>query len=67
MTLASGTLGPGVCYLIHFCMVIFMGKVFMASAPSLMEGTDRFLIREKSFRETVGGKTLREYCVTRTN
>lgn len=37
MTPAAGTLGSGVRDLIHLCMVIFMGTVFMASTQSLIK------------------------------
>lgn len=67
MTPAAGALGPGVCDLTHLCMVNFMGIFFMASTLYLIKWTEHFLTRAHSFRETVGGKTLTEDCVTRTN
>jgi len=35
MAPAAGALGSGVCDLIHLCIVIFMGTVFMANTQSL--------------------------------
>lgn len=67
MTPAIGALGPGVCQLIHFCVVIFMGTLFMASTPSLIKWTEHLLIRAHSLRETVGRKRLTEDYITRTN